>query len=127
MNKDVRKKDRPEFRVSSKMVRENLLTLLKLTDELKAIYDTYPKLRRVVGENAWEQLTDVVYRQLLEYNLDAKDAKLRRMIQLNLARLEELAESTAVRDRAGLRDTTARVLMFRLQNQLVADWPGARS
>ena len=31
------------------------------------------------------------------------------------------------RDRAGLRDTTARVLMFRLQNQLVADWPGARS
>lgn len=120
MNKDVRKKERPEFRVTSKFVREQMLALLKLIDELETAYQTYPRLRGVVGHEAWQQLTDIVYRQLLDLNLKPKSRNLRDEISANLTQLEDLAASTLIRDRTGLRDTASRVLRFRLQNGLVA-------
>ena len=119
MHKDLRKKERPDFNVPSTFVKTRMLKLLKLSDELNVIYDTYPKLRRVVGKEAWQELTDQVYRDLLELNLQLDRFELRLRIDDALADLQELSESSLVRDRTGLKDTAARVLRFRLKHRLI--------
>ncbi len=118
MKKDVRKKVRPAFRVSSKYVQGHLLELLKLTDELETVYQTYPMLRKFVGHEAWQRLTDVPYRQLLKLNLEPQQRSLRDAFAKNMLRLEDLSVSTAVRDRAGLRTTLSQILVYRIENNL---------
>jgi hypothetical protein len=119
MNKDLRKKERPDFNVPSTFVKTRMLKLLKLSDELNVIYDTYPKLRRVVGQEAWQELTDRVYRDLLELNVEPDRFELRLRIDDALADLQELSESSLVRDRTGLKETASRVLHFRLKHGLI--------
>jgi hypothetical protein len=120
MKKDVHKK-RPAFRVSSKYVRDHLLELLKLTEDLETIYQTYPKLQIFVGHQAWQQLTDVPYRQLLDLNLQPNRKELRDGFAKNILHLEDLAASTLIRDRTAFRDTLSRILRFRIQNGLAAE------
>lgn len=109
---------RPGISSARKNTRQLLVRLLKLAQELETIYQTYPRLQSVVGYEAWQQLTDVVYRQLLDINLEPEDRVIRGVVAENLTSLEDLAASTLVRDRAGLRDTLSRVLMFRIKNGL---------
>ncbi len=123
MKKDVRKKLRPAFRVSSRYVRKHLLELLKLTQELEAVYQTYPRLRRLIGSEAWQQLTDVPYRQLLELNLSPRQRSLRDSYAKNQLRLEDLAASTIIRDRSGLRNTLSLLLIYRIENGLATKSP----
>jgi hypothetical protein len=124
MKKDVRKKSRPLFRVSSEYVQRHLLELLKLTDELNTAYDTYPRLQRLIGREAWQQLTDVPYRQLLELNLNPRKRSLRDAYAKNQLRLEDMATSMVVRDRSGLRQTLSQVLIYRIENGLATKAPG---
>lgn len=119
MHKDLRKKERPDFNVPSTFVKSRMLRLLKLSDELETIYQTYPKLRRIVGHEAWQELSDRIYRDLLELNLNLDRFELRMRIDDALADLEELAASSLVRDRSGLKNTAARVLRFRLKHGLI--------
>jgi hypothetical protein len=118
MKKDVRKKSRPAFRVSSQYVRKHLLELLRLTEELNTLYDTYPRLQRLIGPEAWQQLTDVPYRQLLELNLNPRKRSLRDAYAKNQLRLEDVAASTVVRDRMSLRHTLSLILIYRIENGL---------
>ncbi len=118
MKKDVRKNSRPAFRVSSQYVRKHLLELLKLTEELEGMYQTYPRLRRLIGSEAWQQLTDVPYRQLLELNLSPRDRSLRDAYAKNQLRLEDVAASGIVRDRGALRHTLSLILIYRIENGL---------
>lgn len=124
MKKDVRKKSRPVFRVSSEYVRKHLLELLKLTEELDSIYRTYPRLRRLIGREAWQQLTDVPYRQLLELNLSPRKRSLRDAYAKNQLRLEDVAASTITRDRAALRRTLSQILIYRIENGLATQKVG---
>ncbi len=128
MKKDVRKK-RPGFsrsrnsqtpaaRAAHKAVATELTRLLGLAQELQTVYQTYPTLRAMVGAEAWQGLTDVAYRQLLELNLDTSNSELRQRIELNLTRLEDLSASSLVRTSTGLRDTLSRVLIYRISNRL---------
>jgi hypothetical protein len=119
MNKDLRKKERPDFNVPSTFVQTRMLKLLKLSDELEVIYQTYPKLRRVVGHEAWQELSDRIYQDLLKLNLNPDRFELRMQIDEALADLEDLSVSTLVRDKGGLKDTAARVLRVRLKNGLI--------
>lgn len=118
MKKDVRKNSRPAFRVSSEYVRQHLLELLTLTEELERMYQTYPRLRRLIGPEAWQQLTDVPYRQLLELNLNPRDRSLRDAYAKNQLRLEDVAASGVVRDRTALRHTLSLILIYRIENGL---------
>lgn len=118
MKKDVRKKVRPPFRISSKYVQVQLLGVLKLTDELQTVYQTYPKLRKFVGDEAWQRLTDVPYQQLLQLNLHPRDKALRNRYAKNMIRLEDIMASTRTRDRAGLKHTLSQVLIYRIENGL---------
>ncbi len=119
MKKDVRKKERVYVSAARIEARRNLVTLLKLSQELETVYQTYPKLRNVVGHEAWTTLTDIVYAQLLDLNLNPTDPEIRERVAKNIERLEDLSASTLVRDQTGLRDTVSRVLIFRLSNNLV--------
>lgn len=121
MKKDLRIKIRPRDAFASKFVRHQLVYLLKLSDELETVYQTYPRLRSLVGYAAWQELTDLVYRQLLELNLAPRKRELRREVVANFTRLEDISASTLVRDGAGLKDTLSRVLQFRLINRLATD------
>lgn len=96
-----------------------MLRLLKLSDELETIYQTYPKLRRVVGHQAWQELSDQVYRDLLELNVKPDRFELRLRIDDALADLEDIAIGSLVRDRTGLKGTAAQVLRFRLKHGLI--------
>lgn len=118
MKKDVRKKVRPLFRISSKYVQQQMLEVLKLTDELQAAYQTYPRLRKFVGDEAWQRLTDVPYQQLLELNLSQQNKPLRDRYGKNMLRLEDILASTSVRDRDGLKHTLSQVLIYRIENGL---------
>lgn len=109
---------RPRFEVTSAYVRQHLADLLRLTEELRVGYETYPRLQAVVDSEAWEQLTDVPYRQLLELNIRPRDRKLRDAAARNVLRLEDLAASLLVRDRSGLNDSVSRVLRYRIENGL---------
>ena len=97
------------------------MRLLKLSQELETVYKTYPKLRGVVGYGAWHELTDKVYRQVLELNLHPEDEQLRADIATNFNRLEDIAAAALVRDHAGLREILSRVLRFRLMNGLATN------
>ncbi|MEX2209745.1 MAG: hypothetical protein WD603_02090 [Patescibacteria group bacterium] len=108
----------PPFRVDDAFVKRHLVDLLRLTDELQAVYETYPRLQSLVSEEAWSQLTDVPYRQLLELNLRPDDRGLRDAAAGNILRLEDLLTSTLVRDRTAFNDTLTRVLRFRIVNGL---------
>ena len=121
MKKDVRIKIRPRDSFASKFVRHQLVYLLKLSDELETVYQTYPRLRSLVGYSAWQELTDSVYRQLLELNLAPRNRELRRIVVANFTRLEDISSSTLIRDHTALRDTLSRVLQFRLINKLATD------
>lgn len=118
MKKDVRKKIRPRFAVSSQFIRQHLLDLLKLTEELETGYQSYAKLRQLVGYEAWQQLTDVPYRQLLDLNRQPANRQLRDDFGRNVLWLEDLAMSMLTRDQSGLHDTLTRVLRYRLVNGL---------
>lgn len=128
MKRDVYKKrrparqkagrNRPPFEVTSAYVRKHLTDLLRLTDELRTAYETYPRLQAIVDAEAWEQLTDVPCRQLLELNVRPRDRKLRDAAARNILRLEDLAASMLTRDRTGLNDTVSRVLRYRIENGL---------
>ena len=124
MKRDITRKSKvranPRFEVTSAYVCQHLAGLLRLTEELRVGYETYPRLQAVVGREAWEQLTDVPYRQLLELNLSPRDRKLRDAAARNILRLEDLAASLLVRDRSGLNDSVTRVLRYRIQNGLAA-------
>ena len=121
MKKDVRLKYRPGSFSSSKFANYQLVRLLKLSQELETVYKTYPKLRSVVGYQAWQELTDNVYAQVLKLNLNPEDESLRSDISANFNRLEDIAAAALVRDRAGLRDILSRVLQFRLINGLATN------
>lgn len=121
MKKDLRIKIREGNSYSSKIVQQQLVRLLNLSAELETVYQTYPRLRAVVGYAAWQQLTDSLYQQLLSLNLAPTDAELRSRVVANFVRLEDISASTLVRDTAGLRDTLSRTLQFRLINGLATD------
>ncbi|MDP9211750.1 MAG: hypothetical protein M3N59_00515 [bacterium] len=106
------------FRADSAFVKRHLVDLLRLTDDLQTAYETYPRLQSLVSEEAWNQLTDVPYRQLLELNLRPGDRSLRDAAARNVLRLEDVLASTLVRDRTGFNDTLTRVLRFRIVNGL---------
>ncbi len=106
-------------------VRKHLAGLLRLTEELRVAYETYPRLQAVVDAEAWEQLTDVPYRQLLELNVRPRDRKLRDAAAKNILRLEDLSASLLVRDRSGLNDSVTRVLRYRIENGLAVRPGGA--
>jgi hypothetical protein len=116
MKDDVRKKSAASR--SSLFVRYEMVRLLNLTLELETIYQTYPKLQSIVGHSAWQELTDVVYRDLLSLNLDATNNGLKTGIAENFRRLEDVSSSTMIRDSSGLRDTVSRVLRYRITNGL---------
>lgn len=118
MKDDVRKKFREQASRSSLFVKYEIVRVLQLSQELETVYQTYPRLQSVVGHQAWQQLTDVIYRDLLTLNLNTTDADLRRDISENFRRLEDISASTMVRDGHGLRDTLARVLRYRITNGL---------
>jgi hypothetical protein len=118
MKRDIFKKSKPRFEVSSTYVRKHLAGLLQLTEELRVGYETYPRLQAIVAREAWEQLSDVPYQQLLELNLSPRDRRLRDAAAKNILRLEDLVASLLVRDRIGLNDTVTRVLRYRLENGL---------
>lgn len=120
MRKDLRIKIRPDASFSSKYIRHQLMKLLELSRELAGVYQTYPRLRRVVGREAWQQLTDTVYQELLMLNLKPGDARLRKQITKDSQRLEDILGSTVTRDHAGLKDTLSRVLMFRITHRQTA-------
>lgn len=111
----------PAQRRERRAVGRELTRLLELSQELQTIYQTYPKLRAMVGAEAWQGLTDVVYGQLLELNLAPSNRQLKQSIELNLTRLEDLSASSLVRGDTGLRDTLSRVLIFRISNRLARD------
>ena len=130
MKRDIirkRKFRQTPFEVSSAYVRQHLVGLLRLTEELRVGYETYPRLQAVVGREAWEQLTDVPYRQLLELNLHPRDRALRDAAAKNILRLEDLAASLLVRDRSGLNDSVTRVLRYRIENGLATADAGGRT
>ena len=118
MKRDITKKLKPQFEVNSAYVRQPLADLLRLTEELRVGYETYPRLQAVVGAEAWEQLTDVPYRQLLQLNLSPRDRTLRDAAAKNILQLEDLAASLLIRDRSGLNDSVTRVLRYRIINGL---------
>ncbi len=118
MKKDVRIKFRSGITRTPKTVRQQLVYVLQLADDLAASYRGYSELQAVVGPVAWQSLSDTVYRDLLALNLDPANQSLAEQIRLNTLRLEDIAASTLVRDAAGLRETLARVLQFRLINGL---------
>lgn len=118
ISKKGRARKRPAFRVDNAFVRRHLTDLLKLTDELRTAYETYPRLQAVVDREAWDQLTDVPYRQLLELNLNLGDRQLRDNAANNIVALEDIAASMQVRDRTGLNDTVTRLLRYRIVNGL---------
>ena len=119
MHKDLRKKERPDFHGPRTFVQTRMLRLLKLSDELETVYQTYPKLRRVIGHQAWQQLSDQIYRDLLELNVQPDRFELRLRIDDALADLEDIAVGSLVRDRTGLKATAAQVLRFRLKHGLI--------
>jgi ABC-type phosphate transport system auxiliary subunit len=118
MKDDVRKKLGKQSSSSSFFVKYELVRVLNLASELETVYKTYPKLQSVVGHQAWQELTDVVYRDLLRLNLDNANLQLRQDISENFRRLEDISASTLVRDHHALRDTLARVLRYRITNGL---------
>lgn len=129
MKRDIIRKrksgSKPPFEVTSAYVRQHLTGLLRLTEELRVGYGTYPRLQAVVDPEAWEQLTDVPYRQLLELNVRPRDRGLRDAAAKNILRLEDLAASLLIRNRTGLNDTVSRVLRYRIENGLAtAGAPG---
>lgn len=119
MKRDVRQKQVSELLAVRKKTRANLVSLLKLSGELETVYQTYPKLQSVVGHAAWQSLTDLVYQELLQHNLDPENLEVAERIRLNMVRLEDIAAASLVRDDTGLRDVLSRVLIFRLTNGLV--------
>jgi hypothetical protein len=121
MKRDVRSKTGASLPYGSKLAKRQLVRLLKLVEEMETGYLTYPKLRAVVGEQAWQSLTDVAYRQTLELNLDRRDHDLAARLELNLTRLEDIVTALLVRDQTGLRDVLSRVLMYRLANGLAKE------
>lgn len=119
MKKDVRLKHRSGLYISRKQVRQQLVDLLKLSQELETVYQTYPKLRAVVGQMAWQGMGDHVYKQILMVHLNPLDEEARERVDRNISRLEDISAASLVRDQTGLRDILARVLMFRIANNLV--------
>lgn len=119
MKKDLRPKHRDGLIVARKQAKDQLVELLKLTQELETVYETYPKLRSVVGENAWHSLTDVVYQQLLGLNLEPTNQAIRKGVLKNIERLEDISAASLIRDETGLRDILSRVLTFRFANNLL--------
>ncbi len=119
MKRDITPKIRAPFQADNAYVKRHLLELLTLIDELRVAYETYPKLQAMVSVDAWNQLTDLPYRQLLELNLAPRDRKLRDAVARNMLRLEDLSASTLIRDRSGFNDTLTRVLRYRIVNGMV--------
>lgn len=118
MKKDVRPKTSGEFSATRLQTRQSLVKVLQLSLELETVYKTYPKLRSIVGHTAWQSMADVAYQQLLELNLDPANIEARKCVELNISRLEDIAATCLVRDETGLRDTVARVLTYRIANNL---------
>lgn len=119
MKKDVRLKHRSGLICSRKNARQQLVDLLKLSQELETVYQTYPKLRAVVGKAAWESMGDYVYRQILLLHLNPADADAQKAVSKNISRLEDISAASLIRDDIGLRDILSRVLLFRISNNLV--------
>ncbi len=118
MKSDLRTNTSVDFPRGSKVAKRLLVELLERSAALERDYLEYPELRAVVGKRAWRSLTDHLFTQVLELNLQRGNNALLKAIEENMIRLQDIADSMAIHDEQALRETLSRVLTFRLANGL---------